>query len=362
MSKGLLKAAVCALMAGSLLVGCGQTTTNEANADAQYKVGLVTNIGTIDDKSFNQGAWEGIQAASQEYSIESKYLQPVGETDAEALNEIANFSDAGYNLVVAPGFKFGTTVYEAQSKYPDMKFVAIDTVAHNGDNVAAMNDNTVAILFEESQAGFLAGVAAALELKEGEAGFIGGMETDAVKKFNWGFQQGINYANSNYGTALSMKPENFIYQGTFTDIAAGQQLSAQLYDKGVDVIFSAAGAVGTGVIKEARERAGKGENVWVIGVDVDQYDDGIYEGDKSVILTSAMKKINVATQDVIKQAIDGTFKGGQTLIYSIENDGVGLPEENPNLSEETVKTVNEVYEGVKNGSIVVASTGEGLLP
>ena len=159
---------------------------------------------------------------------------------------------------------------------------------------------------------------------------------------------------------MKMDANNFIYQGTFTDVAAGQQLSAQMYDRGVGVIFSAAGAVGTGVIKEARERAQGGKPVWVVGVDVDQYDDGLYNDTQSVVLTSAMKKISTATYDVIKDAVEGKFPGGQILSYSIQNDGVGIPEVNPNLSEDTTKAVNEVYEKVKVGEIKVASD-KGIL-
>lgn len=348
-----------ALMVGSL-VGCG-ASENGGKATSNYQVGLVTNIGSIDDKSFNQGAWEGITAAEETYGVGKKYLQPAGETDADALKEIANFYDAGYQLVVAPGFKFGTTIYAAQNKYPKTHFVIIDSVVHNGDYQPAMAENSVAILFEEHEAGFLAGLAAALELKEGEAGFIGGMATDAVNKYNWGFQQGITYANQQYGTNLKMDASNFVYQGTFTDIAAGQQLSAQLYDRGVDVIFSAAGAVGTGVIKEARERSQSGKPAWVIGVDVDQYEDGIYEGGKSVVLTSAMKKISTATLDVIAQEVQDQFPGGQILSYSVKNDGVGIPAENPNLSQETTERVKAVYAQMKEGSLEVQDHGEGLI-
>lgn len=360
MKNRLLKSILCTVTAMSLLTGCGSTGEAAGTGD-EYKVGLVTNIGSIDDKSFNQGAWEGIQAAGEERNVVAKYLQPVGETDADALNEIANFNDAGYNLVVAPGFKFGTTIFEAQSRYPETQFVIIDSVVHNGDQVAAIGENSVAILFEERQAGFLAGVAAAVELQDANAGFIGGMETDAVKKFNEGFQQGISYANANYGTQVKMAPENFIYQGTFTDIAAGQQISAQLYDRGVDVIFCAAGAVGTGVIKEARERAQRGEQVWVVGVDVDQYEDGLYEEGKSVVLTSAVKKINVATKDVIVAATEGNFPGGEILTYSVANDGVGLPTENPNLGEVAEAKVKEVYEKLQSGELVVDGDSAGII-
>ena len=158
-----------------------------------------------------------------------------------------------------------------------------------------------------------------------------------------------------------MESSNFVYQGTFTDIAAGQQLSAQLYDRGVNVIFSAAGAVGTGVIKEARERAQAGKTAWVIGVDVDQYDDGIYSEGQSVVLTSAMKKISTATFDVISQSVQENFPGGEILSYSAKNDGVGIPAENPNLSSETVERVNEVYAQIKEGSSTIQDYGEGLI-
>ena len=346
MNKKLLKGILCGFLGMSLFVGCG-TATTETTSD--LKVGLVTNIGSIDDKSFNQGTWEGIQAASKDFGIESKYLQPVGESDADALKEIANFHTAGYELIVTPGFKFATTIETAQQKYPDNKFMLIDAVPQE------VAGNTVAVLFEEHEAGFLAGVATALELKTGEVGFIGGMATDAVNKYNWGFQQGIAYANEKLGTNMTMDSSNFIYQGTFTDVAAGQQISAQLYQRGVDVIFSAAGAVGSGVFKEARERAQGGDPVWVVGVDVDQYDEGIYEGDKSVVLTSAMKKISKATYDVIQLAVEDNFPGGQILSYSAQNDGIGIPEENPNLSEETVAQVKALYEQIKNKQIVVAS-------
>jgi len=115
-----------------------------------------------------------------------------------------------------------------------------------------------------------------------------------------------------------------------------------MYDNGVKAIFTAAGGVGVGAINEAKARAKSGDEAWIIGVDVDQSEDGIYEENKSIILTSAMKKIDSAIFDIIKNELDGNFPGGQTLTFDIKNDGVGLPNENPNLSEDTMKTVEEV--------------------
>lgn len=355
------------LAAGTLLGACGGadeegTGSGEGNnKGADLKVGMVTDAGTIDDKSFNQGTWEGILAAKEELGIQEKYLKPAGTTEAEYLKEMGNLYDAGYKFIVAPGFKFETAIYQAQSKYEDAKFVILDGNPHKGDFVPAVADNSVAVFFAEHESGFLAGVATALELKEGEAGFIGGMEIPAVQKFNWGFQQGIAYSNENLGTNFSIKADNVVYQGSFDNSAAGQQIAAQMYDRGVNVIFAAAGGVGVGAFTEAKNRAKAGEEVWMVGVDVDQYSEGIYEGEKSVTLTSAMKKLAHATQEIIKQELDGKFPGGETLTYDVKNDGVGIPEENPNLSEETVNQVKEIFEKIKSGEIEVSGEQGNLI-
>lgn len=339
------------LAAGTILGACGG---GEAGNDG-LKVGMVTDAGTIDDKSFNQGTWEGIKRAEEDLKIQSKYLKPAGTTEADYLKEIGNLYDAGYKFIVTPGFKFETAIFQAQDKFTDAKFILIDGAPHSGDYSPVVKENTVSIFFAEHESGFLAGVATALELKEGEAGFIGGMEIPPVQKFNWGFQQGVQYANENLGTNISIKEENVLYQGTFDDVAAGKQIAAQMFDSGVDVIFAAAGGVGVGAINEAKTRAESGEAVWVVGVDVDQYADGIYKGEKSVILTSAMKKIDQAAYDMIQQELDGEFPGGQTLNFDVKNDGVGIPAENPNLSEDTVKATDEIYAKIKSDEIKVAA-------
>ncbi|PLR94883.1 BMP family lipoprotein [Bacillus sp. T33-2] len=351
------------LAAGTMLAACGgaEESTGKNGKEADLKVGMVTDSGTIDDKSFNQGTWEGILQAKDELGIQEKYLKPAGTTEADYLKEIGNLYDAGYKFIVAPGFKFETAIFQAQEKYEDAKFVIIDGNPHKGDFKPVVKDNTVAVFFAEHESGFLAGIAAALELKEGEAGFIGGMEIPAVQKFNWGFQQGVKYANENLGTNITMKAENVIYQGTFDNTAAGGQIAAQMYDRGVKVIFTAAGGVGVGAINEAKTRVKDGEEVWIVGVDVDQYADGVYEGDKSVILTSAMKKLDQVSLDMVKQELDGKFPGGQTLTFDAKNDGIGLPEKNPNLSEETTAKVKEVFEKIKSGEIKVSAEQGDLL-
>ncbi|MGB4405774.1 MAG: BMP family ABC transporter substrate-binding protein [Sphaerochaeta sp.] len=346
-------------MLGSMAFAQG---SDEAKGKSNLRVGMVTDAGTIDDKSFNQGTWEGIKRAGIDYALDTKYLKPSGTTEADYLKEVGNLVDAGYNFIVCPGFKFETTLFEAQDKYPNVKFVILDGEPHSADySTFRIEKNVVAVYWAEQESGFLAGFAAALQMKDSEFGFVGGMEIPAVQKFNWGFQQGVNYANKNYGTKIVMKQENNLYQGTFDNISAGQQIAASMYDKGVKVIFAAAGGVGVGVINEAKNRAANGKEVWVIGVDVDQYPEGLMSaGGKSIILTSAMKYLDRASYDMIKAELNGVFPGGEVLHLDASNDGVGIPVKNPNLSASVTAEVAKVYAMLKSGEVKVAAAKDGL--
>lgn len=373
MKKKFLAIALCGLLSMSLLAGCSssnnQNSPNNTSAestskfqmlDTDLRVGMVTDSGTIDDRSFNQSAWEGIKDTVKN----SKYLRPSGVTDADYLESINNLYDADYKFIVAPGYKFERAIGVSQEKYPDAKFVILDGAPTDANGNIVVGENSVAIYYAEQESGFLAGVAAAVQMQESEFGFIGGMELPSVQRFNWGFQQGVAYANENLGTKISIKEENVIYQGSFTDKAGGQQIAAQMYDRGVKVIFVAAGGTGIGAITEAKSRAVNGDtSVYVIGVDVDQYNDGVYDqtSNASVILTSAMKYVDQSTYDMIQSEVNGEFPGGQTLTFSVKNDGVGLPAENPNLNENAINTVNEVYAKIKSGDIQVADSNDGSL-
>ena len=368
MKKKLLSLVAVSVLTMGLFAGCGSSSNEGSTASNsgstgkdQIKVGMVTDSGTIDDKSFNQGTWEGILKAKEDLGIaEPKYLKPAGETKADYMKEIGNLYDAGYRLIATPGFKFETAIYDAQEKYKDANFVIIDGTPNDGADTPnyKVGDNSVAINFAEQQAGFVAGVAASAQLKEGDLGFIGGMKLPAVQKFNWGFQQGVAYANENLGTKMTLKAENVVYQGTFSDVAAGTQLANAMYDRGVKAIFCAAGGVGNGVITAAKSQVDAGKDVWMIGVDRDQFEDGIYADGKSVVLTSAIKKVDSASYNMVKDFKDGKFPGGESLVFDITKDAVGIPEKNPNLSDETMKIVNDIYAKLKDGSIKVADNND----
>lgn len=362
--KKILAQTLCGVLSVGLLAGCGNSnsTTNETTEsttskferlDTDLRVGLVIGTGSIDDRSFNQGCWEGITGTVENH----KYVTPAGETESDYLVSIGNLYEGDFKFIATPGYYFETAVFAAQDKYPDAKFVILDGSPKDAEGNEVIAENTVAINFAEHEAGFIAAVAAALEIKEGSFGFLGGMPIPAVQRFEAGYKQGIEYANTNLGTNITLDESNVVYQGTFGDKAAGQQIAAQMYDRGVNVIFTAAGGTGMGAITEAKNRATQGEKVWVIGVDSDQYMDGVYdtETNASVILTSAIKNIDQATHDMIVAETEGNFPGGESLIFTIANDGVGLPAENPNLSEETITKTNEVYNQIKEGTITVNS-------
>ena len=347
-----------ALAATVGLAACGKGAVNnesqEESTGAKLKVGMMTESGTIDDKSFNQGTWEGIERYKEENgTITSKYIKPAGEATQDYLEAANNLLASGHEMIIAPGFKFEEAIAQLQQENPDKKFVIID-----GQPKGGAAKNTAAIYFAEQEGGFLAGISAALETKTNKVGFIGGMVIPSVQNFGYGFAMGVAYANANLGTNVEIA--DYLYNGTFNDVAGGKAQAGGMYDKGIDIIFVAAGGVGNGVIAEAKERAEAGNDVHVIGVDVDQYEDGLLSDGRSVILTSAIKRIDNAAYAKIDEAVNGTFKGGEVITMNAQNDGIGLPEENPNLSDATKEKLEEVLSLLKSGSLSLPNELEAV--
>lgn len=332
------------LVLAIVFAGCSDGNKSTGPSDSTTDIGFVTDTGGIDDASFNQSTYEGIKRFVDESTDTrtSTYLQSEGDTNYEP--NLTQLAENGYDLVVAAGYLFEGSLTTVATNFPDSKFLVIDTVV--------AKPNVVSAVFAAEQGSFLVGVAAALksiELGATSVGFLGGMESELIIAFESGFAQGVKAVDASLTVDVQ-------YAGAFDDAAAGQTIAARMYDSGVKVIYHAAGGTGTGLIKEAKDRALAGDEVWAIGVDRDQYADGIYEGEKSVILTSMLKRVDTVAYDVSKQVEDGTFDGGITLTYDLASDGVGIPAENPNLSDEIVAQVNSYAEQIKNGTIVVKAT------
>ena len=193
MKKKVIALVLSALMTTGL-VACGNSSNDSSNSgEGTLKVGMVTDSGTIDDKSFNQGTWEGIKRyESENGTIEAQYIKPGGEATQDYLEAADNLLAKGNELIIAPGFKFEEAIGKLQAENPETKFVILD-----GEPEGGVAENSVGIYFAEQEAGFLAGIAAALETKTGKVGFIGGMIIPAVQKFGYGFVTGVAYANAN---------------------------------------------------------------------------------------------------------------------------------------------------------------------
>lgn len=287
-----------------------QVTSSEASADGGYELALVTDLGTIDDKSFNQGAWEGMEKYAKENNISYKYYQPQEGTTDAYIETIGLAIEGGAKLVVCPGFLFEEPVYVVQEQYPDVHFILLDGEPHDADYNYSTAENVMPILFQEDQAGYLAGYAL---VKDGytKLGFMGGMAVPAVIRFGYGFVQGADAAAEELGVDVEIM---YNYTGAFAATPEAQAMAASWYQNGTEVVFGCGGAVGNSVMAAAEEAGAK-----VVGVDVDQ------SSESETVITSAMKQLSVSVYDGVKAFYDGSFPGGSTTVFTAENNGVGLP-------------------------------------
>ena len=336
----------------TILVGCGKTEVKPEQSTV--KVGMVTDITGIDDKSFSEITWKGVSEFADEHEeVEAQYLTPKDNTLPTLVSAVDNLVLSGNEVIVLTGFVFEETAGAVAKMYPNVKFVLIDGQPLV-DGEYKSYDNVVSIYFNEHESAFLTGVASALETETGKLGFIGGIANEAVKKFGWGYVAGVAYANQTYNTNAHVV--DYVYSGSFSDVSMGQSLAGGMFDKGIDTIMHAAGGVGVGAMTEAKTRG----DVKIVGVDVDQYHEGLLNDGSSIILTSAMKNIDVAVKEHLGYYLNDEFKGGQVFTLGITDNGVGIPSENPNLSDDTIAKVEETMKQVKDGAVAVPSSLEDL--
>ena len=336
----------------TILVACGKTEVKPEQPTV--KVGMVTDVAGIDDKSFSEITWKGVSEFADEHEgVEAQYVTPKDSTLPTLVSAVDNLILSGNEVVVLTGFTFEETAGAVAKLYPDTKFILIDGQPMV-DGEYKSYDNVVSIYFNEHESAFLAGVASALQTETGKLGFIGGIANDAVKKFGWGYVAGVAYANQVYNTDAHVV--DYVYSGSFSDVSMGQSLAGGMFDKGIDTIMHAAGGVGVGAMTEAKTRG----DVKIVGVDVDQYHEGLTSDGSSIILTSAMKNIDVAVKEHLEYYLNDDFKGGQVFTLGITDNGVGIPSENPNLSSDTIAKVEETMKQVKDGAVAVPSSLEDL--
>ena len=331
--KKLAALSLSVVMSASMLVGCGNKSTEESStASSEIKIGMVADLGGINDESFNQSAWEGLQQAEKDFGIEIKVIE--SKQASEYLTNMESLIDEDVDMVIGVGYTMKEDIQKQAENYPDKQFVLID------ETYDTIPENVTPILFRENEAAYLTGLIAGKMTKTNDLGFIGGIQTPVVSRFEYGYKAGVNAANDKANV-------NVQYAGTFSDAAKGKSIANQMYGNGSDIILSAAGGTGLGAIESAKE-----QNKYAIGVDRDQSDLA-----PENVLTSALKRVNVGVYDIVKEFVEGKLKGGVEKVYGLKEDGVGIPESTKNLvSQDIIDYVNVMIEKVKSGEIKVPAT------
>jgi len=301
-----------------MLVGCGSSTNGTTgDTSGKFEIALITDKGNIDDKSFNQGAWEGVTAFAEANKITNKYYKPEEASDAGYLAAIDLAVTGGAKVIVTPGYLFEVPVYEAQTKYPDVKFILLDGAPHTADyKTFETKSNVASVMYAEEQPGYMAGYAA---VKDGytKLGFMGGMAVPAVQAYGYGYLQGTEAAATELGLADGSVSVTYHYTGDFAETDTNKATAKAMYQEGTEVIFACGGSVGKSVMSAASEATAK-----VIGVDVDQ------RYDSETVITSAMKGLGASVQQVLASIYkDNTWDtfAGKTTTFNASNNGVGLP-------------------------------------
>lgn len=308
-------------------------------APAGYELALVTDLGTIDDKSFNQGAWEGLKKYATEKNITYQYYQPSEGTNAAYLEAIGLAIQGGAKVIVTPGFLFEVPIYEAQTKYPEIKFILLDGEPHTEDYVTYKTEaNVQPILYAEEEAGFLAGYAA---VKDGfkKIGFMGGMAVPAVIRYGHGYLQGADVAAQELGLKEGAVEAIYNYSGDFAATPEKQAKAAGWYQQGTEVIFACGGAVGNSVMAAA-----EAANKFVIGVDVDQY------AESATVISSSMKELGNSVYQALASYYDNKWAGGTTKILNSTNDGVALAMDNAKWRTFSKADYDKLFKAVQSGT------------
>lgn len=355
MYKGLKIAA--ALFASALaLAACGSSSGGDSTTSAapsgsasssapasDVKVGLAYDIGGRGDQSFNDAAAAGLDKAASEFGVEIKELEATqGETDAQKEERLRSLADEGYNPIIAVGFAYAVSLGKVAPDYPDINFAIVDDAS-----LSEANPNVASLVFAENEGSFLVGAIAAQASKTGNIGFVGGVNVPLIQKFQAGYVAGAQAVNKDIKVQVKYLTEPPDFSG-FGDPAKGKTAAAGMFENGADVVYHAAGGSGSGVFEAAKAAGGL-----AIGVDSDQYLTAPAEL-KDVIITSMLKRVDVAVYNEIKSVVDGSPLTGVNT-FGLEQDGVGYSKSNPAVQPYEAKT-DELRQQIIDGTITVPET------
>ena len=332
--KKIVTIAMAGIKTASFLTGCGSNTESKADGADKITVAMVSDVAGINDQSYNQSAWEGLERAKKELGIEIKYLE--SKQDSDYATNVETLADEEVDLIIGVGSKLSDTIKEAAKNYPDQKFAIID------ETYDEIPSNVKSVLFESEQASYLVGLIAGKMSETKNVGFIGGLDIPVINTFKYGYMAGVKAADANCEIQAQ-------YANSFNDQAKGKAITNQMISKGADVVFTAAGDVGTGSMEAIKEA-----NKYGIGVDRDQSDLAPQN-----ILTSAIKRVDVGMYETVKELVEGKFQGGTSTTYGLEQNGIGIADTTSNLvPQDVLDFVNEKIEELKAGKISVPKTEE----
>jgi basic membrane protein A len=361
--------ALTILLALVLAVGCGGNpaggsgSDNEEESGDGLKIVIVSSPSGVDDGSFNEDNYNGIQAFIA--NNPDATVKTIQESNIDnSVNAVADVL-ADYDVIITPGFQFAG-IYDLAIANPEKYFILVDTFPSDADGKEQSADNIYAMQFAEQESGFFAGIAAALETKTGKVAVVNGIAYPSNVNYQFGFMSGVEYAKKHYGATAEIVEDPAYagkdvtdanvggnYIGDFNDPTTGKVLGESLLSKGVDIMLIAAGNSGNGVFTAVKENG----NAKVIGCDVDQWADG-ENGGSNIILTSVLKNMKINVERQLNAIKSKSFKG-ENIVLHADTDSTGFVSEEGHhqLSADTLLKLEEVYALVKDGSIVPAPAG-----
>ncbi len=322
---------------GTSSTASGSSSSESSSSEAEgevFSVAMVTDVGGVNDQSFNQSAWEGLQALQEKGGYEVKYLESVQEADYTT--NLDKVTDEDHDMIWGVGYLMADAILDAANRNPDKLYAIVDN--SYGD---ATPDNVIGVVFKAQEPSFLVGYIAGKMTKTDKVGFVGGVEGANIAAFEYGYRAGVAQAAKELGKEITVDVQ---YANSFADAALGKSIALKQYENGCDIIFHAAGNVGNGVIEAAVEK-----NQYVIGVDRDQN----YLAEDNVI-TSAMKKVGEGMALVTEKVKAGEDLGGTTVTYGLAEGTVGIaPTSDKHVPAEILAEVDALSERVASGEIVV---------
>jgi basic membrane protein A len=338
-----LFAAACGSDSGGSV--SSDTTKDGGSAKNDLKVGIVYDLGGRGDKSFNDAAAAGLDQAVKEFGLtKPKDLEPDkgGENRAQLLQLLA---EENTNLILSVGFLFCDSVTATAPNYPDSTFAIVDSVVDQ--------PNVASLTFAEEQGSYLVGAAAALTSKTGKLGFIGGVQQPLIQKFEAGFVAGAKKVRPDVQVDVKYISQPPDFTG-FNDPAKGKEIATGQYAAGADVIYAAAGGSGSGLFEAAKATSTDAAKHWAIGVDSDQYNlvDSTLQ---PFILTSMLKKVDVAVYQTIKAMVEGESVGGKATVFDLKSDGVGYSTTGDAIAKDVVTKLEDLKKQIIDGDIKVPS-------